>query len=548
MHQPPWTLIFSGVFLGYIAYAIYSISLLFVPPPCEAGMPCLKSYLSFKPKLQVHLFASPSARPSRHEVYRIHSDLEFDYQVSKEMLVSLQIPPKTRLNGTSFLHIIVVPKMTEDKKQSYSFAKLQTEPYAVMTRIKLTQFVLPEAETFNLLSEQSRIYRRSASSQDKPFSHLRSRVTFTMVTDAEELPAHKIPQELSQSLSITPEGVFLPIINYDFLQTRHRDLVPINLDAHMMNLTVSYAPTTMGMLRLLLQVKAAMLNMKSLGFSDKDVDEVKGIYADTNFYLLTGTIFIASMHLLFDFLAFKNDIHFWKSRASFEGLSVTTVIWRGFSQTIIFLYLLDEGSSLLVLIPSGIGTLIEIWKIKKVLRLQFTDGGGTASKLKWKRDKKKETQESKTRQFDAESMRYLSYLLYPLVLCGAVYSLLYQPHKSWYSWTINSLVNGVYAFGFLFMLPQLFVNYKLKSVAHLPWRAFMYKAFNTFIDDVFAFIITMPTSHRVACFRDDIIFLIYLYQRWLYPVDNTRMDTATIVEEPTMPANRTKKPLDKKKD
>lgn len=40
------------------------------------------------------------------------------------------------------------------------------------------------------------------------------------------------------------------------------------------------------------------------------------------------------------------------------------------------------------------------------------------------------------------------------------------------------------------------------------------QAFNTFIDDVFAFIITMPTSHRLACFRDDVVFLIYLYQRW----------------------------------
>lgn len=46
---------------------------------------------------------------------------------------------------------------------------------------------------------------------------------------------------------------------------------------------------------------------------------------------------------------------------------------------------------------------------------------------------------------------------------------------SWYSWCIHSLVNGVYAFGFLFMLPQLFINYRLKSVAHLPWRSFMYK-------------------------------------------------------------------------
>lgn len=37
--------------------------------------------------------------------------------------------------------------------------------------------------------------------------------------------------------------------------------------------------------------------------------------------------------------------------------------------------------------------------------------------------------EVKTREFDAESMRYLSYLLYPLVIIGAIYSLLYQPHK-----------------------------------------------------------------------------------------------------------------------
>jgi hypothetical protein len=74
------------------------------------------------------------------------------------------------------------------------------------------------------------------------------------------------------------------------------------------------------------------------------------------------------------------------------------------------------------------------------------------------------------------------------------------------------------------MLPQLFVNYKLRSVAHLPWRAFMYKAFNTFIDDLFAFVIHMPTAHRVACFRDDVVFIAYLYQRWLYPVDRARVN------------------------
>ncbi len=51
------------------------------------------------------------------------------------------------------------------------------------------------------------------------------------------------------------------------------------------------------------------------------------------------------------------------------------------------------------------------------------------------------------------------------------YSLLHHQHRSWYSWVISSLASGVYGFGFLMMWPQIFVNYSLKSVAHLPWRA-----------------------------------------------------------------------------
>ena len=52
----------------------------------------------------------------------------------------------------------------------------------------------------------------------------------------------------------------------------------------------------------------------------------------------------------------------------------------------------------------------------------------------------------------------------------------------------------------------------------------MYKALNTFIDDLFAFIIRMPTLHRMSCFRDDIVFAIFLYQRWVYRVDMSRMN------------------------
>jgi len=59
-------------------------------------------------------------------------------------------------------------------------------------------------------------------------------------------------------------------------------------------------------------------------------------------------------------------------------------------------------------------------------------------------------------------------------------------------------------------------------VAHLPWQVLIYKSLNTFIDDLFSFIVRMPTMARISCFRDDVVFFIYLYQRWLYPVDTSR--------------------------
>lgn len=52
----------------------------------------------------------------------------------------------------------------------------------------------------------------------------------------------------------------------------------------------------------------------------------------------------------------------------------------------------------------------------------------------------------------------------------------------------------------------------------------MYKSLNTFIDDIFAFVIKMPTLYRLGCFRDDLIFLIYLYQRWIYKTDYSRVN------------------------
>ncbi len=58
------------------------------------------------------------------------------------------------------------------------------------------------------------------------------------------------------------------------------------------------------------------------------------------------------------------------------------------------------------------------------------------------------------------------------------------------------------------MTPQLYINYCLKSVEHLNWRGLIYRFINTLLDDLFAFMVTMPMLRRLMYFRDGTSSLI----------------------------------------
>jgi hypothetical protein len=198
---------------------------------------------------------------------------------------------------------------------------------------------------------------------------------------------------------------------------------------------------------------------------------------------------------------------------------------------------MDNDTSWMILMSSFIGLLIEFWKINQAADCTFEWRKKFGVQYPWINIKDKAAYvKSGTAEHDKEAMRYLSFALYPLIIGYSIYSLVYDKHKSWYSWVLASLTGSVYTFGFIMMCPQLYLNYKLKSVAHLPWRMMTYKALNTFIDDLFAFVIKMPWLHRLSCFRDDVIFLIYLYQRWIYRVDYTRANEFGYVpaEDPSL--------------
>lgn len=498
----------------YIANSIFVIYHLFHVPSCKGtSRKCLQPHGIIDKKLEISIYTSLEQHIQRinsRNLYLLWKSDNFSVPHQFTVSVNASLPRQTRNNGSLYAHIFVYQA---------GVSPFESE-YVSHGMAPLTVYSLPQDESINLLSEQ-KPKKPSLTSDEIPVTHWKPILNFHVLNEKVDFERQAIPSEIYPFIRLAPNSQYLPVLYIDQLGVIYRYLKPVNKSSSEMKLKINYSPISLGKLRIWSSVHHSLKSMKNLGFSDKDLDDIRGIFTDTNLFLLALTFGITVLHLLFDFLAFKNDINYWKSRDSMVGLSIRTVIWRCVSTLIIFLYLMDEKTSLLVLIPAGIGLLIEVWKVTKAFKvnIKWENGSWPSIQLGQRTSKEKETEE-----FDSQAMQYISYVLYPLVIAVAVYSLLYQPQKSWYSWIVRSLVNGVYVFGFLFMLPQLFVNYKLKSVAHLPWRAFMYKAFNTFIDDVFAFIIVMPTAHRLACFRDDVVFVIYLYQRWLYPVDMKRVN------------------------
>jgi hypothetical protein len=261
-----------------------------------------------------------------------------------------------------------------------------------------------------------------------------------------------------------------------------------------------------------------MIESNFLGEGGTEIDEIRYFLQDERLYRFALTNIISSLHMWFDYLAFRDEVKFYKGRQNLSGVSTSTVITRMMCSLIILLYLIDGGgTSWVVLVSLFSSFAVEVWKVLKILQPRFTL---TYPFVTIRQISSK--QEHQTAEYDRIACRKLSMVLYPLVFGWSVYALKHYEYKSVYSWFISNLANAVYMFGFICLCPQLYVNYRMKSVAHLPWKVFMYKIFSTFVDDAFAWLIEMPLKHRLMTLRDDVVFLMFLVQVYLYRVDKTR--------------------------
>jgi len=420
--------------------------------------------------------------------------------------------------------------------------------------------------------EAHRIFQQSREMKDKGagYPFWKPQVSIKYVNDNVPYPleySHSSGMQIVQLKKSNnhPTGYgMMPALHVDEMGLTSEKYIPINDTITTLPLRLSFDRSDMedihvrrtatagGMSparwRLLTHLSRSIESQKELGFEQSDIDDMRRLIADTNVLLLAITVTASGLHLLFEFLTFKNEVSFWRQNKDLTGLSVRSLFLDLLGQIIILFFLIEKDSSMLMIIPTACGCLIALWKCQRGAGFQFVKITNKAGKVAWynilpsmagyelkatrleikkpdEHDKKAlkiEELKALTIETDRMATRTLGAILLPIVLAYTFYSFIQEEHTGWYSWLITSASSAVYALGFVLMTPQLFLNYKMKSVAHLPWRVLVYKFLNTFIDDLFAFIIRMPTMARLSCFRDDVVFIIYLYQRWLYPVDTSR--------------------------
>jgi len=253
-----------------------------------------------------------------------------------------------------------------------------------------------------------------------------------------------------------------------------------------------------------------------------EIDEIRHMISDEYMYRFILTQIISFIHIYLDYVAFRDEVGFYVGKKSMAGISFSSVLGRFICQLIIFLYLCDGGNtSWLILVSIGSGVAVEFWKVTKFIKPTLMP---RFPFVHFQRQSNMTQLEQDTVNYDSIAHTYLGMILYPLVFGSAIYAKKYYVYSSWWSWLISNLANAVYTFGFITLCPQLYVNYRLKSVAHLPWKVFVYKIFNTFVDDIFAFMIQMPLKHKLMTLRDDIVFVGFLIQAYIYRVDKSRIN------------------------
>ncbi|KAJ1963706.1 Cleft lip and palate associated transmembrane protein 1 [Dipsacomyces acuminosporus] len=389
--------------------------------------------------------------------------------------------------------------------------------------------------------------------------HAKSRVHWEIVLEDHEFAQWTFPMDLAPYIRINKfdkksDSPYVPITWENPLAVRSEHWVALTnhtavsedtpLDAQSIDVDMSLSGVILGWFRLCNHANNGINELGSsrslFQFSETDLDGVREMVYEVNPLMLGITIAAMAMHMLFEFLAYKEDVSFWsqKSESNWQGISRSSMLMSVASSWISFMYLWDRKNetNVVVLIGTGVGALVEAWKLTRLLDMRASLFGWSSKKADMATAKKEQAEKQAAadrklkqpaaeegirarvqREVDQLTTHYMVRTCIPAMAAYAAFSLVFLQHESYVSWFLNVSLATVYSLEFIQMWPQLLINHKLKTVDMLPLTAFLYRFLVTFIDDLYALVVPMPLIARIGTLRDDVVFFVLCYQWYKFP-------------------------------
>jgi hypothetical protein len=315
-------------------------------------------------KLELRVFLSPSRAPFtdfNNTDALLWSDKSLVYsEAGSSLEKTVHVPLTERLlsNGTMFAHMFITKAGASPDPQHGSYDRLATTSNS-FDLVGFSKRLQPRG-LYNLLTGEPAPWEtelrrglaeaEAAGRSGEFVSFWKPKLHLQLLVDTESYELDKMPPLLHSYLHhhrLMSGHRFRPLIYVNELTTMKSHWVAINASKPLpgggLPLTISYSPLPTRRFQWMVNLQHSFkMNEETLGISEKESEDLRGMFVHTNPLLLYTTVAVSAVHLLFDVLAFKNDVSFWSSVDSMEGLSSRTLLLNQGMEFIILLYLFEE--------------------------------------------------------------------------------------------------------------------------------------------------------------------------------------------------------------
>jgi len=188
--------------------------------------------------------------------------------------------------------------------------------------------------------------------------------------------ASSILPELNRQLEIRREFVdsasqrkYEPIVFVDdsSLQgSSHREMSS-NTSKEDPTMHITFVPTSPPVLFVRIVLERVIDILKGV-LSESELDSMKHMVSEENFKRYLWTMLITFSHVILEYLAFQDEWSFFVGRKSYKGYSISAMAFSIVNSVVIFMYLLDNDTSMLVLLGVGKDICWSAWKLCKVTK------------------------------------------------------------------------------------------------------------------------------------------------------------------------------------